>query len=123
METRLAARARPAEPAAVKRPFAGGLGFDWAMVVLCSWVLVGGCLDARAHLHGLVETFFTPWHAVLYAGFLAVASLSQRNTLASSSARRLNPRQAPMRLSWLRPGAKPQHSWMVRCSIGRETHG
>lgn len=73
METRFAAQARPVEPAPVKRPFASGLRFDWAMVVLCSWVLVGGCLDARAHLHGLVETFFTPWHAVLYAGFLAVA--------------------------------------------------
>jgi hypothetical protein len=72
MKTRFAVSERPVEPSSVKRPFASGLRFDWTMVVLGSWVLIGGCLDARAHLHGLVETFFTPWHAVLYAGILAL---------------------------------------------------
>ena len=40
-------------------------------------VFTGGVfLDGWAHTHGRVdETFFTPWHAALYAGFLAMALL------------------------------------------------
>ncbi len=60
------ARARPIE----------GIGFDWASVVLSGWMIGGLYLDGWAHTHvpGL-ETFFTPRHAVLYAGFLALAGL------------------------------------------------
>jgi hypothetical protein len=49
-------------------------GFDWTMTLL-SAVFVGGLyLDGWAHTHGRVdETFFTPWHAALYSGFLATA--------------------------------------------------
>lgn len=52
----------------------GGIWFDWVMGIL-SIVFVGGLyLDGWAHAHGLVDkTFFTPWHAVLYTGFLANA--------------------------------------------------
>jgi hypothetical protein len=48
--------------------------FDWTMTIL-SAVFVGGLfLDGWAHTHGRVdETFFTPWHAALYSGFLATA--------------------------------------------------
>jgi hypothetical protein len=53
----------------------GGLHFDWAMVVLSGWFMTGMYLDGWAHSHGRVdETFFTPWHAVLYSGFLALAA-------------------------------------------------
>src|SRR5262245_1766189 len=50
----------------------GGPGFDWLMTVLGTWLLGGLYLDGWAHIHtpGL-ETFFTPWHAVLYSGYLA----------------------------------------------------
>ncbi len=49
--------------------------FDWTMTIL-SAVFVGGLfLDGWAHTHGRVdETFFTPWHAALYSGFLAAAA-------------------------------------------------
>ena len=51
-----------------------GRSFDVAMIVVCSWLVFGGFLDAWAHNHiPSLETFFTPWHAVLYSGFLAVA--------------------------------------------------
>jgi len=48
--------------------------FDWTMTAL-SAVFIGGLfLDGWAHTHGGVDqTFFTPWHAVLYSGFLAAA--------------------------------------------------
>lgn len=47
--------------------------FEWTMVALSLWVLSGAYLDAWAHRHvaATLETFFTPWHAVLYSGVLA----------------------------------------------------
>jgi hypothetical protein len=56
-----------------RAPPIGGLPFDRVMAVVCSWPLLGAYLDAWAHNHMRLETFFTPWHAVLYSGFLAVA--------------------------------------------------
>jgi hypothetical protein len=48
--------------------------FDWIATVLSVTFLSGLYLDGWAHNHGRVdETFFTPWHAVLYSGFLAMA--------------------------------------------------
>lgn len=47
-------------------------------VALCStWMLIGLYLDGWAHntLPSSIETFLTPWHAVLYSGFAAVALL------------------------------------------------
>src|SRR5438045_4043398 len=43
------------------------------MAALGAWLLAGIYLDGWAHNHIHVETFFTPWHAVLYSGFLANA--------------------------------------------------
>jgi hypothetical protein len=53
----------------------GGVGFDWLMAGLGSWLLGGLYLDGWAHIHvPSLETFFTPWHAVLYSGYLAGAA-------------------------------------------------
>jgi hypothetical protein len=49
------------------------IGFDWAVVLLSTWMISGIHLDAWAHHAFAVETFFTPWHGVLYSGFLATA--------------------------------------------------
>jgi hypothetical protein len=60
--------------AAPARELAGAPAFDWVTVALCAWLQGGGFLDGWAHNHGRVDaSFFTPWHAVLYTGFLAVA--------------------------------------------------
>lgn len=50
--------------------------FDWWATLYSSWMVVGLYLDgwAHRHLHDL-DTFFTPWHGVLYSGFLACAGL------------------------------------------------
>lgn len=46
----------------------------WLMMPTGLWFLAGLYLDGWAHNHGKVDnTFFTPWHAVFYSGFLAVA--------------------------------------------------
>lgn len=53
----------------------GGVGFDWAFLVPCTWLMIGISLDGWAHNHvPALETFFTPWHGVLYSGYLAVAA-------------------------------------------------
>jgi hypothetical protein len=47
--------------------------FEWVVVALCTWLMAGAYLDSWAHRHlARLETFFTPWHAVLYSGMLAV---------------------------------------------------
>ena len=52
------------------------MAFDWAATLL-SLAFVGGLyLDGWAHTHGRVDdTFFTPWHAVLYGGYFAMLAL------------------------------------------------
>src|SRR5919106_2065051 len=53
----------------------GGIRFDWTLCLLCAWLLSGAFLDGWAHLHfPELETFFTPWHGVLYSGVLALVS-------------------------------------------------
>lgn len=43
------------------------------LVALCSlWIACGFFLDAWAHGHVPVETFFTPYHAAFYSGMLAL---------------------------------------------------
>ncbi|MBV9230013.1 MAG: PD40 domain-containing protein [Chloroflexi bacterium] len=50
--------------------------YDWIVIAACTWFLAGAYLDGWAHNHvPNLETFFTPWHAVLYSGFLAVAAV------------------------------------------------
>jgi len=52
----------------------GGRVYDWWVVLLSLWFVAGVILDGWAHNHiPELETFFTPWHAVFYSGFLAVA--------------------------------------------------
>lgn len=48
---------------------------DLAFLGFGLWTLVGLCLDGWAHRHQpQLETFFTPWHAVFYAGFTGGAA-------------------------------------------------
>ena len=53
---------------------ASSLLFDTMMIVFSCWFMGGLFLDGWAHTHiPRLETFFTPWHAVLYSGYLSVA--------------------------------------------------
>ena len=49
---------------------------DWIVIIVAIWFLGGLYLDGWAHnnLSSSLESFFTPWHAAFYSGFLAVAS-------------------------------------------------
>jgi hypothetical protein len=77
MLTERAQVAGRAAPRPTRAETARALGFDWAMAALSAWFLGGLYLDGWAHNHGMVDdSFFTPWHAVFYSGFAAVALLS-----------------------------------------------
>ena len=46
-----------------------GARFDLLATLLAVWVIVGVFVDVNAHNHGQVDdTFFTPWHFLLYSG-------------------------------------------------------
>lgn len=59
--------------------------FEWAFMVLCTWLLSGAYLDAWAHRHFAFETFFTPWHAVLYSGMFSVLVFLAVNMLRNQA--------------------------------------
>ena len=50
--------------------------FDLVTMLLSVWMVGGVFVDGWAHINlaSTKETFFTPWHAVLYSGFTAVAT-------------------------------------------------
>jgi hypothetical protein len=49
--------------------------FDWVMAILSAAFVGGLFLDGWAHTHGRVDqSFFTPWHAVFYAGYAVTPS-------------------------------------------------
>jgi hypothetical protein len=78
--------------AAAPRPVTrtDGAGFDWLMAACGSWLIGGLYLDGWAHVHiPALESFFTPWHAVLYSGYIAgagaLALTLRRNRLRGAS--------------------------------------
>ena len=47
-------------------------------LALSGWVTAGLVVDAWSHTYlPQLESFFTPWHALLYSGFLAMAAWIQ----------------------------------------------
>lgn len=59
-----------AEPSLLEKRGAYSRRYDWAMIALGLWLMVGGYSDGWAHNHLPVDNFFTPWHAAFYSGFL-----------------------------------------------------
>ena len=48
---------------------------DAVTMLLGTWLLVGLVVDGWAHNNlQALETFFTPWHALFYSGFVATAA-------------------------------------------------
>ncbi|PWW08576.1 hypothetical protein DFQ01_101299 [Paenibacillus cellulosilyticus] len=55
------------------QPFKLAVGNHYLTILFGAWLIGGVFVDGYAHNHGVVETFFTPWHAILYSGFLVCA--------------------------------------------------
>jgi len=56
-----------------------GMGWrgDLVTAALAAWLIVGLFVDGWAHnTRPLLETFFTPWHALFYSGFASLAAWS-----------------------------------------------
>jgi hypothetical protein len=47
--------------------------FEWAVTLTSLWILAALFLDGWAHINipETIDSFFTPWHGVLYSGFAA----------------------------------------------------
>ncbi|MCY3906291.1 MAG: hypothetical protein OXF63_03475 [Anaerolineaceae bacterium] len=63
---------------------AASRNFDLIALALAAWVLLGGYADGIAHVHGATDdSFFTPFHLLLYSGMLAkgifLAGMQWRN--------------------------------------------
>ena len=70
-----AAQRQAARPQRISSPPADSPALDWSVALLSVLLILGVFLDGWAHNHGRTDdTFFTPWHAVLY-GTYALAGL------------------------------------------------
>lgn len=60
--------------------------FDWLFVIFSGIWIAGLYIDGWAHNHiNHIETFFTPWHAILYGGFLLTIGLLVAELLRNHS--------------------------------------
>jgi len=65
-------------PAAARASFpAGSRRLDWLLAVTSLWILAGTFLDGWYHntFQDSIETFFTPWHGILYSGLMAAGAV------------------------------------------------
>ncbi len=54
-----------------------GLGFDWLFVVISGISMLGVYVDGWAHNHlDDIDTFWTPWHGLIYVGAVLVLILT-----------------------------------------------
>jgi hypothetical protein len=82
-----------------------GARFDWAAAILSAIFTAGLFLDGWAHNHDKVDqSFFTPWHAVFYGGFVLYA-LFLVGALVANRSRGFGLRQPGVRAS----GMDPEH--------------
>lgn len=75
----------PNPPPASRGREQAGPAFEWTFIAVTTWLLGGAYLDAWAHRHFAFETFFTPWHAVLYSGMAAVLIFLAVNALRNQA--------------------------------------
>lgn len=70
----MATISQPHTPASTRDFPQSNVKFDWMVVVLEALWVGGIFVDGWAHAHGKVDqSFFTPWHAILYTGFFVNA--------------------------------------------------
>jgi hypothetical protein len=111
----------PLPPIEEKAQPVSSLRFDWVMIVVSIWWLGGIFIDGWAHSNiPQLETFFTPWHAVLYSGYLAVAitllvKIAQNLQQAAATAGGVSPSLVATIKSSL-----PGNRWLRAIPVGYE---
>lgn len=74
MATQAGVKANKGLAPAVTKPLIGRKTFEYLYIPAIIWIIGGSYADAWAHGHiARLETFFTPWHGILYSGYLATA--------------------------------------------------
>ena len=69
-------RSSSVEGKSAPKALIGGTTFHFLFLGPVTWLITGAYLDAWAHRNiPRLETFFTPWHGVLYSGMLAAAAV------------------------------------------------
>ncbi len=55
----------------------GSRRFDWLLALASLWIFAGTFLDGWYHntFQNSIETFFTPWHGILYSGLMAAGAV------------------------------------------------
>ena len=97
------------------------LRFDWIMVIVSIWWLGGLFIDGWAHSNiPQLETFFTPWHAVLYSGYLAVTFTLLVKILLNLRQSALNAGGSMPSLVSLVRESLPGHRWLRAIPNGYE---
>src|SRR5260370_31896356 len=95
--------------------------FDWIMDVVSVWWLGGLFIDGWAHSNiPQLETFFTPWHAVLYSGYLAVTFTLLVKILLNLRQSALNAGGSMPSLVALVRESLPDHRWLQAIPNGYE---
>jgi hypothetical protein len=83
-----------------------GIRYDWIATILSTLFTAGLFLDGWAHNHGRVdESFFTPWHAVFYGGFLLYGGFLA-GTLLVNRSRGFEWRRSPAGYGLALPGRR-----------------
>ncbi|MGH2720793.1 MAG: hypothetical protein ACRDJO_04210 [Actinomycetota bacterium] len=73
-----------APPATAPERPAASAAFTWGVVLVSALLVAGLYVDLWAHSHGRVDqSFFTPWHAMLYGGYTVAAAYLAFATLRS----------------------------------------
>ena len=97
------------------------LRFDWIMVVVSIWWLGGLFIDGWAHSNiPQLETFFTPWHAVFYSGYLAVTFTLLVQILLNLRKSALSAGGSTPALVTLVRESLPDHRWLRAIPVGYE---
>ena len=69
-------RSSSVEGKSASKPLIGGTIFHFLFLGGAAWFIIGSYLDSWAHNNvPRLETFFTPWHGVLYSGMLVTAAV------------------------------------------------
>src|SRR5436190_14300190 len=91
------------------------------MVIVSVWWLGGLFIDGWAHSNiPQLETFFTPWHAVFYSGYLAVAFTLLIEIILNLRKSALSAGGSTPALVTLVRESLPDHRWLRAIPVGYE---
>jgi hypothetical protein len=68
-------RIAPLPPLELRLEHLGTPSLDWLVTIASTWIVTGLFVDAHQHLFLSVESFFNPWHLIMYSGGIFAAAV------------------------------------------------